>query len=442
MTALISLLAFLVLLTIVVLVHEGGHFLAAKWAGVYVDRFSLGMGKVLFARKIGETEFAVSMLPLGGYVRMVGEGGYEVDGVPPARWYTSASRFKRFVILAAGPVMNFVLAAVCLAILGAIGTPDIAPTVGEPPAKSAAALAGIRAGDTPVSIAGVEIRGYGDIADALVSAKGRPSIPVVVKRDGGNVTLSLSTESIDWETVAKKPAAIVAGFFPLMGKDLTVLSVVANGAAAKAGLPEGAKVLLVNGVKPESPEAFVAAVRRSGEKAVALTVKTAGGEEKTYSIVPQKDAAGVPKIGVYAAGDFKRIVVRYGPVEAIGHGIARMWRITKLEVQGIGAIATGELGVENVSGPVGIATMSGKAALAGASVFVEFVALISVAIGVMNLLPIPGLDGGHMAILLIEAAMRRNFGEKTKLRLVQAGMFIVLCLIVLAVNNDIARLLN
>lgn len=351
----LSVVSAIVVLGILIFVHELGHFIFAKLAGVGVEKFSLGFGPKLVGKKVGETEYLISAFPLGGYVKMVGEGGEdgeaELSEEEKARSFAGKSPLKRIAIVAAGPCFNLLFAWLVFIVIFMIGVPATTTRIGEVAKDKPAARAGIVANDLIVAINGKKVSRWDDMAAVIAASKGAP-LDIEVKR----------------------------------GAQLKTFRVV-----------------------PES---------RTG--------KNIFGEQVTS-----------PVIGIVAAGD--TVIDRFGPVDALTKGSRQTWDFIELTVVSLVKIVERAVPLNTIGGPIMIAKMAGQQAEAGVVSFLAFMALLSINLGVLNLLPIPILDGGHLAFTVWELVFRRPISMRAREIAQQVGIALLLGLMVLAFYNDIAR---
>ena len=430
-----ALLGFAVTIGIIVLVHEAGHLLAAKSLNVEVRRFSIGFGPVLWKRKWGETEYAVSLVPLGGYVQMTGENGTAEPVTPEER--------------ARSYDMNFVLAFFCYVLLGAIGVEDLPVRLLEPPAKTAAAQAGVVGGDLVTEVDGVEIRGYTDLNLSLLGRIGEETVPVTLKRGEGSFETQLDLSTLSLTDAAQTIVAAKLGFIPQMTGPLVIANVMKDGPGEKAGLRAGDKVLTMAGRPVATVDDFRAIVAEYADRDFPIEVESlADGSRRTLTLHPEmmtldkaEGAQPKPAVAVSIGRLPETIVVHYGPIDSVRMGAVKLVEMLRLQVMSVGQLAQGE-GADQIAGPVGIAQSAGTAVRAGLRAMVDFVALISVAVGFMNLIPIPGLDGGHLFVMSLEALRRKDFAPQTKEKIMKGGLFVVLLIMVFALNNDLTRLFS
>ena len=443
MSILLPLIGFILTIAVVVTIHEGGHCLMAKLMGVKVLRFSLGMGPVVWRRRIGETEYCLTLLPLGGYVKMLGENDPDAEVAPQDRHrtYEAAARWRRGLIVFAGPAINFVLAFVLYAAIGAIGTPDLATVMGTPPAQTQAAAAGVREGDRLVEVDGERVNGMLEVSLVLMNRAGDADIPMTFLRDGTPVIRHFSLAGETMDTLTEKPAFLRLGLLPHQ-KEPMISAIVGDSPAARAGLAVGDRILSVNGVTMTSVGQVVRAIGQSPSR-VEMTVASVKTPEevRTLTVVPEmKDGRALIGVSIAAIPEFVR--VRLSPADAVIAGYRKVERMTMLQVKGVGQMATGEASTKNISGPIAIADMAGSAVKSGVVPFLEFIALISVAIGFMNLLPIPMLDGGQLVVLAMEGLRRKDFSEDTREKIMKTGFVLLMLIFVFAMGNDLTRLLG
>ncbi len=352
----VSVVSVIILLGVLIFVHELGHFLVAKWSGVGVLKFSLGFGPKLFGRKVGETEYILSAIPLGGYVKMLGdsEDEQELSPADEKRSFLKQGVFKRIAIVFSGPLFNFLFAIVAFAVVYAVGVPVSTSTIGTVQEGSPALEAGIRSGDTIVAIDGRKISRWSDLAGA------------VDKSDGARLIIQVE---------------------------------------------RGGKTHTIN-VTPR-----------------AVTSSNIFGEEiETF------------RIGVGISDE--TVMERKGPLGALSSGIAQTWGWTKLTCVGMVKIVQGVVSPKELGGPILIAQMAGTQVRKGLIPFIFLMAVLSVNLGVLNLLPVPVLDGGHIVFFLIEAATGRPVSVRWRERAQQVGFFILILLMLFVFYNDIVRLVG
>lgn len=459
MNFLSTILAFAVCLGSLVVIHELGHYLVARWCGVKVLRFSVGMGKVVWSRRFGrdQTEWAVSALPLGGYVKMLDAREGDLGALPPEdlkREFTRQSVWKRIAIVAAGPIANFLVAIVLFAGLYMHGVEEPSSRISVPAAQSGAtatpaALAGLRTGDTVTAVNGEPVAAWSELRWNLMQAAiDKQDAQLTVERPGyGRVHPVL-------------PAATMAGLDlegDIVGKlgiglarpAPVVQQVLAGGAAERAGLQAGDLLKSVDGVAVADGVAFIDIIRASAGKTVQVAIVRAG-VPRTLAVTPQvetaqanagKEAVTVGKISAYIALQPDMITVPSGPLTAMAKAGERVWDTCTMTLKMIGKMITGEASLKNVTGPITIADYAGQTARMGAVSYLSFIAFISISLGVMNLLPIPVLDGGHLLYYSLEVLTGRPVSERVAEFAQRIGIGLLMTLMVLAVFNDITRLL-
>ncbi|MFM0741008.1 RIP metalloprotease RseP [Paraburkholderia xenovorans] len=469
MNLLIELLAFAVAIGVLVVVHEYGHYSVARWCGVKVLRFSIGFGKPLFqwvSPKTG-TEWTIAALPLGGYVKMLDEretGGAPISAEALPHAFNRQPVWRRFAIVAAGPVANFLLAIVLFALVFATGVTEPAAVVAAPAPTTLAAAAGFEGGETIVAVRSENaaesepVRSWSDLRWKLLGAAFDHKRVVLSAKDAHGTSdfqldlRGLTEKDVDDDFMSR------LGFEPGGGK-LTVAGVQPGSAAQQAGLVAGDRLRAVDGVPTDNATAFIAYVKSHAGKPVTLQVErgvqSAQGAQGAQSaakledvrIVPQAqrdDATGqqVGRIGAELATQVPSIDVRYGPVESLQLGARRTWDLAVYSVRMFGRMIVGEASLKNLSGPVTIADYAGKSARLGPSAFLSFLALVSISLGVLNLLPIPVLDGGHLLYYLVEAVTGKVVSDRWQLVFQRAGLACIVALSAIALFNDLARLIH
>jgi regulator of sigma E protease len=429
-----STIVVVVVLGIMILIHELGHFVAAKYFGVRVLTFSLGFGKRLFGFKRGDTDYRVSLLPLGGYVKMAGDDPSEVHAGDPDE-FLAKPRWQRFIIAIMGPSMNILMAVLLLAALYRFHFPKPAymeqpARVGEVEADSPAAKAGINPGDLIVRLGNLQQPKWEDLKLKILTTAGE-AMPVDVLRGGETIHLTLTP-------LAKGPDEVGdAGLVPCIpGK----IGYVEPGKPADAaGLKAGDKIVALNGKEIGCWQQLSAAIQELDGKPVSLAVLH---EDKRLelSVTPYRgDSAGTEKwlIGVGYRSD---VVVRQLPWgEAFLTSLDDNMRNCAVTFEVLGRILTRRMSARSLSGPIGIAQMSGEAYKAGLPELLMLVSFISLQLGIFNLLPIPILDGGMILVLFIESLMRRDMSLQVKERFAQVGIVFLLLLAVFVTYNDIIK---
>jgi regulator of sigma E protease len=448
-----SVFAFLVAIGILVTIHELGHYSAARLCNVKIIRFSIGFGKPLWVRKFGadQTEWAVAVLPLGGFVKMADERDEDVSPSDRARAFNNKPIWQRMFIIVAGPLANFVLAALLYWFVYISGVPGAVPYVAAPPEGSPAAAAGFQAYDKIVAIDGATIKTWGEARLLLLDrASVRATTNLEVEtRAGATATRQLSTAMIEKADLDRDFAQKLGinAYRPPIAPLLE--SVTADSPAAAAGLKPGDRILSASG-KPVSEWAeLVAIVSANADKPVALVVQS-GGETFDATVIPKSvtDAGKTfGRIGVApridrAANEALITVVRYGVLESVPKSIGKVWEMSTFSLKMLGRMVTGDVSWKNLSGPITIADYAGQSARLGWVPFVTFLALVSVSIGVLNLLPIPVLDGGQLLYHIAELIKGSPLSEQAMEIGQRAGFALLIGLSAFAFYNDVYRLVS
>jgi regulator of sigma E protease len=442
--------SFVVVIGILILIHELGHFFVARWCGVGVERFSIGFGPVLLRWRGKETEYVLSAIPMGGYVKMMGEENPLEAGAAlpfdPKKAFALKPLWARFLIVFAGPGMNFVLAGVIFAaVLGTVGRPVWPPAVGKVTEGSPAAAAGLRTGDVITDVNGKPIAYWEDLERAIADGNGRPLTLRVRRGDSGQtLTVPPRRKSVPDPIFKESREVWDIGAGPQLIPQIS--SVAADSPAARAGLQPGDVVVAVAGQHVYTPEDLVDAIRtRPGQpfeliverdgKRLALTVTPDAAKDKT----PNGEEVVVGKIQAGIATKAVRFEP-YDPVHAVVYGVQRTWDMTVLTVKGLWKLVSRQIDSSNIGGPIQIATEAGRQAKEGVGSLALFTAIISVNLAVLNLLPVPMLDGGHLFFFVIEAILGHPLSLKKREAAQQVGFVLLMLLMVYALWNDLNRL--
>lgn len=451
MNVLIAVVALIIVLGVLVFVHEAGHFIAAKWAGIYVHRFSVGLGAPIKAltRKRGETEYTISWLPLGGYVKMASkeedvtssalEGGKATEPVPPDRVFEAKPVWKRMIVILAGVTMNALFAWGVFVYLAAKNGEQIVvtTTVGEVAREvlpaAAADLGRLEPGDRITAVNGIPVNSWNDVerllqsatgADLLVSVEGKPDRLARASQDDLEARLAIS------QAIAPFQRAIVD-------------TIVAGTPAAAAGFASGDTILAIDGNPIEQWYDMVEVIEPSAGKALTIDVAGPTGR-RTIQVTPRAEAIpegdSVRTVGWIGVGP--RLDVRYRDYsfgEALKAGTDQTIASSTLIVRSLKGMVKGLISPRTLGGPVAIGQMAGQSLRLGVDTFLAFMALISVNLAVLNLLPIPVLDGGQFLFLLAEGITRRPLSLKLRERLTAVGLVLIVLLMVFAFSNDILK---
>ena len=450
MSTLTTLASFVIVIGILILVHELGHFAVARWTGVGVERFSIGFGPVLARWRGPETEYCLSAIPMGGYVKMVGEENpLEGGGAPvfdPAKAFSLKPLWARFLIVFAGPGMNLVLAAVIFtAVLASIGRPVWPPVIGRVTDDGPAMAAGLRTDDVVTAIDGRPVSYWEDLDRAIARSDGRP-LQVTVSRGGGQQTLSITPRRTTTRDPIFKEAREVWDFGA--GPQLTpqIGSVTAGSPAERAGLRAGDAVVDVAGQPVFTPEELMLAIQKRGGQTFTITAQRGDRRETmnvTATAVKEKNPNGQEvEIGRIGVGIVTKVVryEPYGVFAAVGQGVVKTWDMTVLTTKGLWKLVTLELPLSNLGGPIQIAAEGERQRREGLPSLALFTAVISVNLAVLNLLPVPMLDGGHLLFFVIEGVLGRPVSLKKREAAQQLGLVLLLLLMVFAIYNDLVRI--
>jgi regulator of sigma E protease len=444
-----SVVSFIVVIGILILIHELGHFIMARLSGVGVERFSIGFGPVLWRIRGRETEYCLSAIPMGGYVKMVGDDENPLEGgrsgtVDPARAFNLKPLWVRFLIVFAGPAMNFLLAAAIFALVFMfVGRPVVPATLGRVTEGGPAAQAGLETGDRIVAVEGQPVQYWDEVLRAVQSTRGE-TIQLTVRTESGERKVAVTPAQVKARDLFgdERPAwEIGARPFtpPTIGDVLTGMP------AAKAGLKAGDTVVTLEGRPVGSWDDLAEAIQGRAGMPTRLQVRR-GSELIDITVVPTavKDRGPngqeveVGRIGISPA--LTSNYVRSNPIVAIAEGLARTVEITWLTAVGLYKIVVGQLDRSNIGGPIQIAVAAGEQARQGLPSLAFFTAVISVNLFLLNLLPVPMLDGGHLLFFVCEAILGRPLSVRKREIAQQVGFVLLLLLMVFAVYNDLMRI--
>lgn len=445
--------AFALALGLLIVVHEAGHFFVARWCGVKILRFSVGFGKPILTRRIGKdrTELTLAAFPLGGYVKMLDEreGEVPVDELPRA--FNRQSVWKRFAIVSAGPIANFLLAICMYWALFVHGVEEPRPLLGKPAAQSLAEQAGFLEGELVRSINGKAIVSWQEFRwEMLQLAFGKGDVKLEVINSKQEIAFrqldlsSINVSDLEGDILQQVGFSFYRPQFPPV-----IGHVTPGGIADRAGLREGDRILNIDGKSITSWSQIVAAIREAPGRSIRIEADRAG---RTISLAVTPAEAddrgrriGRIGIGVREEGlDRAALVtlVRYGPIASMGKAIDQTWNTSVFSLKMLGRMITGDVSWKNLSGPVTIADYAGQSAKLGLSYYIKFLALISISLGVLNLLPIPLLDGGHLMYYIVEIIKGGPVSERVMEIGQQIGLALLAMMMAFAFYNDINRLVS
>ncbi|MGB7988822.1 MAG: RIP metalloprotease RseP [Candidatus Methylophosphatis roskildensis] len=445
--------AFVFALGILIVVHEYGHYLIARWCGVKVLRFSVGFGKALITRRRGpdNTEWTLAAFPLGGYVKMLDEREAPVEPHELHRAFNRQRVGKRFAIVLAGPVANFLLAIALYWGLYSYGTQELRPLLGKPVAQSVAERAGFADGELVTAVAGQKTETWQELRWQLLQHaldKAPVKIEVVNARNElseRSLDLSdVSTENLEGDLLSQLGLRLFRPDLPaIIGK----LS--ADGVAERAGLVVGDRLTVVDGKPIEHWMDVVTAIRAAADREIEIEFRRAD-ETRSVRLTPTEVEENGRRFGRIGIGpqetDFDRswlmTTVSYSPIDALSKAVHTTWETSTFSLSILGRMLTGDVSWKNLSGPVTIADYAGQSARLGLTYYLKFLALISISLGVLNLLPIPILDGGHLMYYIVEIIKGGPVSEKAMEIGQQIGLALLVMLMAFAFYNDINRLLS
>jgi len=455
MKILIILAAFLVAISILVAVHEFGHYWVAKKLGFKVLRFSIGFGKPLLTR-IGKdadrTEYCLAAIPLGGYVKLLDEREGDVAAEELHRSFTRRPIAHRIAVLLAGPAMNLIFASLAYAILAMAGTDTVKPIVAQVRLDSPAAIGGLHRGDQIVRVGERAVANLEDLQIALIRQfSDNGVVPLHVRRDGAELPLTMRVD--EDRRALTEPGRLLPGLgFDLMtwNATTTVHDASSDSAGFKAGLRVGDRLVSANGQPIANRSEFISLV--SGSPGRDLTLEVERGAQRLSMVVPvpkvMEQGRSIGRLGIsleegpqsWPPGLME--THRLGPFDALRSGVAKTWEMSALTVQMLWRMLTGQVSAKNISGVVSIAEFAGVSASIGIAAYLDFLAIISVSLGVLNLMPVPLLDGGQVVYQAVEAVKGSPMSERAQLFGQQIGIALLVVLMSLAFYNDISRHLN
>jgi regulator of sigma E protease len=442
--------AFAITLGVLVVFHELGHYVIARLAGVKVLRFSVGFGRLLWSRRLGRdgTEWALSAIPLGGYVKMADEREGHVDRADLPRAFNRQSVWRRIAIVAAGPIANLLLAVLLFAGTYIAGIPGQRALLAEPPSSSAAAVADVRGGDRIVAVDGEPVGSWQDLRWRIVRAQGHDRVTLSLVRDGLQnepVERALSLAGMgtdDWEG---NPLGTL-GLRADLGAPI-VDQVLPGKPAERAGIRSGDRIVAVDDKPMRSPSDVASLTNAEPGRTLVYRVQrgTATLDVPVTVEAVEQNGRRIGLAGVRLridpeVAERSTVVVRYGIVDSLVQGVRKTWELSAFTVRMLGRIVTGDASLKNISGPLTMADIAGQSAQAGMLVFVSYLALISISLGVLNLLPVPLLDGGHLLYYLAEIIKGSPVSDRAFEVGQRIGMAMLAVLMALALFNDVSRL--
>ncbi len=451
----LTIVAFIVTLGILITVHEYGHFQMARLCGVKVLRFSIGFGKPFFKKRFGRdgTEFVLAAFPLGGYVKMLDERETDTPIVPAElpRAFNRQSVWKRILIVTAGPAANLLLAVALYWVLFMHGVTGMKPVLGEVVLDTPAAHASLKQGEEIVSVAGIPVQTWQDVRWTLLQqVLDAPSVDIEAMNGRQEIHIhrlaldSLDKEDFEGDFLGK------LGLVPYQpAVPAHIGEIIEGGAAQQAGLKPGDEILRVDGVAVTLWEEFVQAVRSSPDRPLQLEVRR-GGKVLQLSITPQSIREGEEQVGRVGAAyrmaqseiDQLLTTVSYAPATALAKAAHKTWDTSIFSLRMLANMLTGDVSWKGISGPVTIASYAGQSAHIGLTAFLSFLALVSISLGVLNLLPVPVLDGGHLLYYVLEILKGSPVSERTMEAGQRIGLILLGLLMLVAFYNDFHRFIT
>ncbi len=446
-----TLLATLVALGVLVTIHEWGHFWVARRCGVKVLRFSVGFGKPLWMRTAADgTEYAIAAIPLGGYVRMLDEREGEVPEALRDQAFNNKPVLQRIAIVAAGPLVNLVFAVFAYWFLFMSGINAVVPVVGGVTPDLPAARAGVDSGYEVLEVDGHAVRSWSEVNLRLAARVGESgAIELLMGEPRRGYAHSYQVPITDWHVDLERQSPLAAlGLEPWQPDFPAVIGqLLPDGAAMRDGLMVGDRVLEVNGEPVQDWLHLVQLIQQAPGEALQLVIEREG-QRRELSLVPGSRTLDNGRMQGYIGAGVAPVEVpesmqrtlSYGPVDALVNGLQKTGQMIGLTLDSIGKMIAGVISVKNLSGPITIAKVAGTSAASGLESFVSFLAYLSISLGVLNLLPIPMLDGGHLLYYVVELVRGRPVSEQVQMLGLRIGMALLFSLMALAIINDIARL--
>lgn len=441
---LLTLLAFLFAIGFLVTVHEYGHYRVAKLFDVKILTFSIGFGRPLLQWRRGETQWQIAVLPLGGYVRMLGEDDESSAGSDASRQFNNKSPLQKMAIVAAGPAANLFLACLLFAAALMIGIDALRPVAGSVRFGTPAAEAGMRSGDEILRFGSRETNDWDSLRLAALMSAGQQVELSVRSAEGAQRTLLLDLRKTD-KALFDANVLLHLGLspIPLLNR---IAAVEPGSVGDQAGLLAGDSVLAINDRPVTSWESLQAMISTHPEEQLRLQIRR-GGELLAVDVVPtavESSQGRMGRLGVApqideARHEAQRFTLRLGPIDALLAGIQKTWDLTEMTLRLIGRMLSGGLSAAHVSGPIGIASMAGESAGMGLTAYLQYLALVSLSLGVLNLLPVPVLDGGHLLYHSVELLRGKPLPARWLAAGQRVGIALLIALMLLALYNDIHR---
>ncbi|MDQ6968536.1 MAG: RIP metalloprotease RseP [Mariprofundaceae bacterium] len=443
-------LAFVFAIALLVAVHEYGHFIVARKLGIRVEKFSIGFGPALFSwrGKDGEVEYIIAAIPLGGYVKMLGENldeqgdeaqSTKLSDAELARAYHVQPVWKRASVAFAGPLFNFIFAIVAYMLVAWLGQTVMPAVVGSVAPSSIAERAGLMPGDVLKSVGDKQLVSWQQFEEYLKGAVGK-EVHVVYEHDGITSSVNMAVKQFEKDALLVNVAEDGLGLG--LGTEVFVDSVMPNSPAEQAGLMAGDQIVQFDGRDVSSTRALIRSIQEHAGQALMLGILRANTHLQMQVTPKSENDHGVGRMGVHLVSKplGEAIIYRMGVWEGVSYGFSRTAEMTELTVQVLGKMITSAISAENLGGPIAIAQLAGRTADLGAAAFITFLALISVNLGVLNLLPIPVLDGGHLVYLAIEKIRGKALSIAMLERMQLLGVVLIATLMIFAFYNDLMRL--
>ena len=447
--ALISLLAFVVAISVLVAIHEFGHYIVGRWLGMKVLRFSIGFGKPLLTWVRGDdrTEYCVSAIPLGGYVRFLDGREGPVAPEDEGRAFDHRPISSRIAVLLAGPAFNFLFAIVAYWVIFVAGVPTLTPAVGDVEPGSYAARAGLEFGDKIIAIGDAETPDWESALVAMLDqmvAEG--AVPLTLENEDGRQRRATILVGDDASRLTE-PGLLFdgLGFYPWR-PEAVISGVSEGGAASQVDLEAGDRITSVDGQLVRTSSDLIAEVSARPDQLVTIEYVRDEQLRSVEIVIGSEDVDGqlIGRIGVSISNDFGDFAYmrKYGPLDSVGRSVAKTWATTAFTVRMLGRMVTGDVSIKNISGPINIAQFAGDSAARGVTEFLTFLALVSISLGVLNLLPVPVLDGGQIVYQTVELVKGSPMSERSQIIGQQFGIAALIMLMSFAFYNDIARILG